>query len=172
MHNKDVSTYLALHRTPTLTDRALCRLLQAVTAVEDIFQLSAEQFFALEIEPSVQRMLHSPPDAAQLEQDLNLLRQHKIQLIPYLSPLYPELLKQISDPPPLLYVRGNPALLNQPQLAMVGSRRCSRQGSENAFRFARELAMEGFTVTSGLALGIDTESHRGALDAGGNTVGY
>jgi DNA processing protein len=94
-----------------------------------------------------------------------------IQLIAINSAHYPELLKQISDPPPLLYVRGNMALLNQPQLGMVGSRNTSRQGRDNAFRFAREFALAGFTITSGLAIGIDSECHQGALAAEGKTIG-
>src|SRR5690606_6213869 len=71
---------------------------------------------------------------------------------------------------PLLFVEGEPALMERPQLAMVGSRRASRPGMDNARSFARSLGGAGFVITSGLALGIDGAAHQGALDAGGQTV--
>ena len=85
-------------------------------------------------------------------------------------PRYPALLAELPDAPPLLFVRGVPTLLERPQLAMVGSRRASRAGLDNAHAFARSLAAGGFCITSGLALGIDGAAHQGALDAGGHTV--
>lgn len=83
---------------------------------------------------------------------------------------YPELLAAIPDPPPLLYLHGEPARLNDPQLALVGSRNPSRPGRDNAFEFARYLAGAGLTLTSGLALGVDAAGHTGALKAGGYTL--
>lgn len=79
---------------------------------------------------------------------------------------YPELLKQISDPPILLYVRGDVSLLSEPQLAIVGSRNASKQGRLTAMDFAQYLASVGLTITSGLASGIDKAAHEGALQAG------
>ena len=93
-----------------------------------------------------------------------------VTLLPISSPDYPQLLQQLHCPPPLLYVRGSVDLLSMPQLAMVGSRRRSRGGGDNARAFAAELCRCGFAITSGLALGIDGESHRGALQANGKTV--
>ena len=84
---------------------------------------------------------------------------------------YPSLLKEIADPPLVLYVRGNKAALKQTQLAMVGSRHATPTGLQNAEQFAYSLASAGIAVTSGLALGIDGASHRGALAAGGVTIG-
>ena len=81
-----------------------------------------------------------------------------------------ELLAELDDAPPLLFVEGDPALLERPQLAMVGSRRASRTGLDTACAFARSLAGGGFVVTSGLALGIDGAAHQGALEVGGATV--
>ncbi len=83
---------------------------------------------------------------------------------------YPAQLKEIADPPPLLFVRGNPDLLSHPQIAIVGSRNPSSLGEETAFNFAKTLSRHGFVITSGLALGIDAASHRGALNAKGYTV--
>lgn len=76
---------------------------------------------------------------------------------------FPTLLKQIIDPPLLLFVRGNPETLNQPLLAMVGSRRASPQGLQDTFSFSQSLAAAGIGICSGLALGIDAASHQGAL---------
>ncbi|QBZ82162.1 DNA processing protein DprA [Hydrogenovibrio crunogenus] len=78
---------------------------------------------------------------------------------------YPELLKRISDPPILLYVRGDVSLLSEPQLAIVGSRNASKQGRLTAMDFAQYLASVGLTITSGLASGIDKAAHDGALQA-------
>jgi DNA processing protein len=83
---------------------------------------------------------------------------------------YPALLKEIPDPPPLLFVRGNPEILTLPQIAIVGSRNPSTLGLETAAAFAKTLSQHGFVITSGLALGIDASSHQGALNAKGYTI--
>jgi DNA processing protein len=83
---------------------------------------------------------------------------------------YPPVRREIHDPPPLLYVRGDPALLCEAQLAVVGSRRASPAGLRVAQAISGELARAGLHICSGLALGIDGAAHRGALDAGGKTV--
>ena len=85
-------------------------------------------------------------------------------------PRYPENLKEISDPPVLLFVTGDPEVLSTPQVAMVGSRNPTAGGIENAERFAAELAGRGLCVTSGLASGIDAASHRGALSVKGLSI--
>lgn len=86
------------------------------------------------------------------------------------DPDYPASLLEIPDPPTLLYVRGDPALLARPGLAVVGSRNATPQGAQTAEAFARAIAGRGLTIISGLALGIDAAAHRGALAAGGATV--
>jgi len=83
---------------------------------------------------------------------------------------FPPLLKQIPDPPVALFLRGDAHLLASPQLAMVGSRNPSIEGRRNAEEFAAYLSRCGLTITSGMALGIDAASHRGALKAGGPTL--
>ena len=84
---------------------------------------------------------------------------------------YPALLKEISDPPHVLYAQGNLALLNSPCVAMVGSRAATAYGKRAAFTLARDLADRKTTVVSGLAMGIDSEAHRGALSVKGATIG-
>ena len=91
-------------------------------------------------------------------------------LLTITDPGYPELLRQIPDPPAWLFLKGDPELLHHPQLAIVGSRNPTRGGRENALEFARELAGRGLGITSGLATGIDTAAHEGALAADGITL--
>jgi DNA processing protein len=84
--------------------------------------------------------------------------------------LYPPLLAQLHDPPPCLHVRGAVELLSEPAVAIVGARSCSSYGAQIAREVAREVALAGVVVVSGMARGIDGEAHRGALAAGGRTV--
>ena len=83
---------------------------------------------------------------------------------------YPPLLQHIHQPPILLWARGNIALLNSLQIAIVGSRSATRTGIKSAEQLARQLSAKQITITSGLALGIDSASHRGALSATGKTI--
>lgn len=98
------------------------------------------------------------------------LEKESIRLVTWEDDNYPELLREIPNPPYLLYIRGNFNPNLQPMLAMVGSRKYTRYGSQAAYGFAQELARCSLTVVSGLALGIDAIAHRGALDAHGRTV--
>ncbi len=83
---------------------------------------------------------------------------------------YPALLQELDDKPPILYLSGNAELLNSPQIAIVGSRTATPSGIQTAREFAAYLAKNGITITSGMALGIDTASHQGALNVDGNTI--
>lgn len=110
------------------------------------------------------------PDWSRIELDLIWLAAKDNHAITFDDPHYPFLLKEIFDPPPLLFVRGKPELLSYRQLAMVGSRNPSTVGVDTAFEFAKTLCQCGFVITSGLALGIDAASHRGALSGHGFTI--
>jgi DNA processing protein len=92
------------------------------------------------------------------------------EIITFDDPLYPSLLKQIYDPPLVIFIQGNKKLLNQSQLAIVGSRSASASGRESAFKLAQQLAEVGLIVTSGLALGIDAAAHKGALTFDASTI--
>lgn len=110
------------------------------------------------------------PDWQSVDNDLAWLEQEGCHLLTFADPRYPQPLREIPDPPPLLFVRGDPAVLQDPQLAMVGSRNPTVSGRETAQDFARTLAAAGLVVTSGMALGIDTACHQGALQGGGQTI--
>lgn len=104
------------------------------------------------------------------EQEMARAGQLNTSLLCLADDRYPELLKNIYDPPPILYSRGLDLEPAAKAIAIVGTRRASLYGKETARRLAFELAGRGFTIVSGLALGIDTEAHKGALEAGGKTV--
>lgn len=110
------------------------------------------------------------PDRKEIEHELRWLEHPDHQLIPFNSPGYPPLLKQIAAPPLGLFVHGDPGVLMTHQVAVVGSRRPTVDGRNDTRYFAGQLAKHGITVTSGLAHGIDTEAHRGALAQQGRTV--
>ncbi len=113
----------------------------------------------------------SLPDLARLEADLEWCDHADHHVVPWHSPDYPALLRQVDNPPPALFVVGNVDLLWHPQIAVVGSRHPGPGGKENARFFAGSFVQGGWCVTSGLAEGVDTCAHHGALEAGGGTQG-
>ena len=114
--------------------------------------------------------LAEQPDERAMDADLLWASQPGNHIIPFISERYPSRLRSINDAPLLLYVRGDPDVLQTPQLAMVGSRNPTKSGASTAGQFAKHIAASGITITSGLALGIDAASHEGALSANGLTI--
>ncbi|MFA6170551.1 MAG: DNA-processing protein DprA [Candidatus Margulisiibacteriota bacterium] len=112
--------------------------------------------------------LNAPLDLA--DKEIAAARAKNIQLLALDQDNYPQLLKQIHDPPPVLYLKGELRPTDQCAVAIVGTRRASTYGLETARRLAGELAGQGITVVSGLAMGIDAAAHEGALTAGGRTI--
>lgn len=98
------------------------------------------------------------------------LKDYRVECLTVDSTGYPSLLRQLSCPPPVLYYRGDLKSFEQPAVAIVGSRRSTFYGKEVAARLAGELAAAGVTVVSGMALGVDTSAHRGALENNGYTI--
>lgn len=109
-------------------------------------------------------------DPAIIEKTLVWLTHPQHHLLTCDSPQYPERLRNIASSPPLLFIAGNPAVLLTPQVAIVGSRRCSHYGRNWASFFAQRLALSDITISSGLAVGIDSIAHRAALEVGGKTL--
>lgn len=102
--------------------------------------------------------------------ELELAQKLGVYLISLEDERYPPVLKRIYDPPPVLYVKGGLTRDDNLAISIVGSRRCSLYGQEQSSRFAHFLASAGFTICSGMARGIDTAAHQGALSAGGRTI--
>lgn len=103
------------------------------------------------------------------KKELELIEKNKVNVLPLDDPDYPRLLKEIHDPPPILYVKGK-LEKDSLKIAIVGSRQASMYGLKIAERFSYELASYGITIVSGMARGIDTAAHKGALKAKGRTI--
>ncbi|SMF14986.1 DNA protecting protein DprA [Alteromonadaceae bacterium Bs31] len=108
--------------------------------------------------------------AIRARSDIAWAERHRVSILDTDHENYPELLREIKRPPPLLYVAGDPVQLSFPQVAVVGSRNPTPSGRGAAFEFSKLLASSGFTITSGLALGVDAAAHQGALSCQGKTV--
>ena len=102
--------------------------------------------------------------------ELELARKLGVWLINLADERYPSLLKRIYDPPPVLYIKGSLTAADNLAISIVGSRRCSLYGQEQSSQLAHFLSSAGFTICSGMARGIDTAAHQGALSAGGRTI--
>ncbi len=136
---------------------------------QQVFETSSANLRALGFSEKIIEALQKP-DWEQVEQDLLWLQQPNNYAITFDDQAYPPQLKEISNPPPILFVKGDVSLLLEPQIAMVGSRNPSSSGVKTAIEFAQALAAAGLTITSGLALGIDAASHQGALNVNGSTI--
>lgn len=168
---KELATWLAVQRAPLVGSATFLRLLRACPDLSDLFTLANHELRALRLTDATINYLRQP-DWSAVEKDINWLEtspQHHVVLISDAS--YPPLLKEIPDPPPLLFVRGNLGALQDLQLAIVGTRHPTAPALQTATQFAEFLSCQGFVITSGLALGIDAAGHRGAIKAGGMTIG-
>ena len=161
--------WLALYRTAAIGTAGLRRLRLAFADPAAALHASPAQLQALGLAPAAVAALRQP-DWAGAEADLRWLETDRHHLIGLGDPGYPALLAEIPDPPPLLFVHGDPTVLSLPQLALVGSRNPTPTGTRAAHDFAAHLAGAGLIITSGLALGVDGAAHQGALDAGGITL--
>ncbi len=161
--------WLVLHHAAGLGSHTLRQLLESFPGPSAILAAGNTQLRTAGLSQPVIQALRAP-DPPGVARDLEWLQQPGNHILTWQHPHYPPLLAQLPDPPTLLYVHGDITLLCEPQLAIVGSRNPSTSGRQTATDFARHLAAAGLVVTSGLALGIDTASHEGALDAGSPTI--
>jgi len=129
---------------------------ERLTAVSGIGQIIAKKVCSLKKED--------------IDKEFVLARKHGLEILTLGNKDYPETLKNISDPPIVLYIRGKIKQEDNFSIAIVGSRRASFYGLSNAGEFAALLSARGFTIVSGMARGIDTYAHRGALNSGGRTI--
>lgn len=159
--------WLALARAPGVGSATFRHTLAQVEHSADLFRERATAVAGL---PEAARQYLRQPDWAAVDRDLEWAARPGNHIVAYAADDYPALLKTIPDPPPLLFISGDPARLGDLQLAIVGSRNPSRGGEQTALAFSRHLAGRGLTITSGLATGIDTAAHLGALEADGPTI--
>jgi DNA processing protein len=165
--------WLSLAFTPGLGPATLKKLVQRFGSARQILAASPKMleeclFLRKETLTSLRGRREIPEAAA--ERELRLAEKSGAILLCWDDPLFPPLLKEINDPPVILYVSGSAQLLSAPGIAMVGARAASSYGLQVAQRLATELAGHDLVITSGLALGIDTAAHRGAVSAGGQTI--
>ncbi len=166
----ELKYWLALLRCPRIGPATFTKLLQGFSQLQHVFSSPASllQEYGLEAASidAIQR-----PDWRGVDADLEWLQQQDHHYIITLQDAeYPQLLRQSAGAPPLLFILGNPHVLHETQIAMVGSRNPTADGKRTALEFARHLSAAGLVITSGLAIGIDGICHQGALDAAGATV--
>jgi DNA processing protein len=166
----ELEARLRLHALPQLGPRRFARLLEAFASASSALSAPAAAWRSLGLPACCAEARRSPEVREQAAAALAWLEQPKHHLLMWDAPEYPGLLAELDDAPPLLFVAGAADILDCAQLAIVGSRHASRPGLDTAQAFARSLAQAGFTITSGLALGIDGAAHQGALDVAGKTV--
>lgn len=146
-------------------------LVETIGSAQAVLAAGDEQL--LEIE-SVSRAHLSKLREAQTHTDLGQLRnlclEHGVHLVSYQDEEYPPLLAEIPDAPTLLFVQGQLTRDDDLAVALVGTRKATPYGLKNARRLGHDLAQRGFTIVSGMALGIDAEAHQGALEAGGRSL--
>jgi DNA processing protein len=159
--------WLALKLVPRLASQKKLTLVE-LFGVEQLFHPSQE-LSSLNLTQKQITAIRAP-DWLRISAIIDASEQSGSIIIPITDPRYPLNLKEIFDPPIVLFAQGNITLLNQQQIAMVGSRNASINGRDNAFDFAQKLAKVGLVITSGLALGIDGAAHKGALSVNGKTI--
>lgn len=167
----EVEARLRLHLLPEIGSARLRKLVAAFGDARSALAAPASAWRALGMPTVSSDARHHPEICAGASAAMRWLERSGQSLLMWDQPGYPALLAEIPDPPALLFVAGNADALEHPQLAIVGSRRASRPGLDTAAAFSRSLARIGFTITSGLALGVDGAAHKAALEAGGVTIG-
>ena len=169
--SSDAASWLALNMVCDSWPAVRGQIAQHTTTPDDLSRLQHHGVPELErVVPGLVGKLAAVRQGAAFAQECERLEANWAHLVTFGDAAYPDLLRWLPDPPPVLYVRGE--LLPDDKLAMavVGSRRPSHYGQLMAKRFGAELAEHGFTVVSGLARGIDGLAHQGALQAGGRTI--
>lgn len=170
MNKSSIHYWLALKFVPRL---AIHKKIALVNTYSITALFSSQTLSTLPLEhrlSSKQLAAFKQPNWLLIDEVINNTNNCNSEIITFDDPLYPRLLKQIYDPPLVLFIQGNKQLLNQNQLAIVGSRSASVNGREAAFMFAQQLSEMGLVVTSGLALGIDAAAHKGALPSNAGTI--
>ncbi|MBW1679749.1 MAG: DNA-protecting protein DprA [Deltaproteobacteria bacterium] len=168
---KNAFFWLALSRVPGVGNVIYNRLIEKFHAPENVFQSAPDELKKVEgIRPKTIAAISNFKGNDWVKRELGQIEKLGITLLTLNDDLYPRILKAIYDPPPILYIKGELQEKDSLSLAIVGSRSASAYGKDITRRLARSLTQRGFTIVSGLARGIDTAAHKGALKAGGRTL--
>jgi DNA processing protein len=165
-------SWLALSLTPGLASRLSARLLRRFESPEGVFRASLPQLEECHLPAPVAQAVAKKEAFKRAEKELAAVRRISgCRLINWTEPEYPQSLLQIYDPPVLLYLRGDPQVLNLPSVGIVGTRKPTLYGTQMAERLGRELAARGVVIVSGMARGIDAIGHQGAMAVNGRAIG-
>jgi DNA processing protein len=165
-------SWLALSLTSGLASRLSARLLRRFESPEGVFRASVAQLEECHLPAPVVKAVAKKEAFKRAEKELTGIRRIAgCRLINWTEPEYPQSLLQIYDPPVMLYLRGDPQILNLPSLGIVGTRKPTLYGSQMAERLGRELAARGVVIVSGMARGIDAIGHQGAMAVSGRAIG-
>ena len=166
-----IRDWVALNMTPGIGPRAAAQLLERFGSAEAVYAATRAELEQLRILPEAVDAIIGRDFQEKAELEIQETGKVGADLLIIDDGVYPALLREIYDPPITLYVKGAwEECLDQPCLAIVGSRRASTYGQNAAMMLARDLSQRGVTIVSGFARGIDAAAHRGALEAGGRTV--
>ena len=167
----DREALIALNLTPGIGTRTIDKLLQAVEHPSELCDMRAPAIRERTGLPTSKAVAVAQSlDGKAVKEELARAAQEGVSVISRADPGYPEPLLRMTDPPIVLYIKGEYRPTDGVALAVVGARRASHFGIQTATRLAGKLATIGFTIVSGLARGIDAAAHRGALAAGGRTI--
>src|SRR5436190_16042059 len=168
----DVATlqWLALTLTPAMGPIRGHRLVQQFGGVERVFSASLTELEAAGLPAASAQSIALGKSFSQAEEEFMKARDVGAEIISFEDEHYPARLKQIYDPPLALYVRGNGELLAEPSMGVVGTRHPTPYGMGMAERLSNDLASRGLVIVSGMARGVDTHAHRGALKGKGRTL--
>ncbi len=162
--------WLALALTPGLGPTRIKKLIEHFGAADRVFQASLTELEATGMRAVSAQSIATGKSLELAQQECVKAAEAGAKIISFSDPEYPSRLKEIYDPPVVLFVKGSIEVLAQPGIAMVGTRHPTPYGSGMAERLSTDLAARGLVIISGLARGIDTASHRGAIAAKGKTV--
>jgi len=164
--------WISLNMTPGVGPRAATKLLERFGSASAVFDARRTELESLRIRPETIESIMKKEFHDKALEEFERVKKAGGDILILDDGSYPDLLRQIDDPPITLYVRGDwQACLEQPCVGVIGSRNCSTYGKNSAEMLSRELAARGITIVSGLARGIDTSAHRGAIEAKGRTIG-
>ena len=166
-----IRDWVELNMTPGIGPRAAAKLLERFGSAEAVFSANRTELEQLRLAPEAIDTIIARKLRFTAEAEIAAVRKLGGDVLLLDDGVYPASLREIYDPPIVLYVKGAwSECLDQPCIGVVGSRRCSTYGQNSALMLARDLSQRGMTVVSGFARGIDAAAHRGALEAGGRTV--